>query len=203
MPEASPCRVVKVGGSLLSSPTLVDDLRRWTSLEPPATTFFLAGGGGLVDAIVEQQRTFGFDDEAAHWLCIRAMQIHFEMLAALMPECGRITAFEDCTAATSTQLGAMYWLDPWNLMQHDLARAAATLGAPPLPADWSVSSDSIAARAAIIFGADELVLLKSTLATVGEANYVDGYFAVAAAGVPRVRFVDLRDRAFPERPYLG
>lgn len=194
-------RVVKVGGSLLSSPTLVDDLRRWTALQPPAATFFLAGGGGLVDAIAEQQRTFGFDDEAAHWLCIRAMQIHFEMLAALMRECGRITIFDDRVLSELLQPNAMCWLDPWALMQHDLTHAEAMLGVPPLPADWSVSSDSIAARAAKLLGADELVLLKSTLATAGEADYVDGYFAIAAAHIPRVRFVDLRDPTFPESAY--
>jgi len=195
-------RVVKVGGSLLSSPTLVDDLRRWTSLQPPAATFFLAGGGGLVDAIAEQQRTFGFDDEAAHWLCIRAMQIHFEMLAALMPDCGRITIFDDRVQSELFQPNTTCWLDPWALMQHDLTHAEAILGVSPLPPDWSVSSDSIAARAAKLLGADELVLLKSTLATAGEADYVDGYFAAAAASLRRVRFVDLRDRAFPDRPYL-
>jgi len=196
-------RVVKVGGSLLSSPTLVDDVRRWTSLQPPAATFFLAGGGGLVDAIAEQQRTFGFDDEAAHWLCIRAMQIHFEMLSALMPECRRIKTFDDRALVESLPPSTIYWLDPWALMQHDLTHAEAMLGVRPLPADWSVSSDSIAARAAKLLGAEELVLLKSTLATVGEGDYVDGYFAIAAAGIPRVRLVDLRDQAFPERAYYG
>lgn len=190
MAEGSLRRVVKVGGSLLSSPTLVDDLRRWTALQAPATTFFLAGGGELVDAIAAQQRTFGFDDGAAHWLCIRAMQIHFEMLAALMPECGRVTTF-----GLASEAAAMNWLDPWALMQHDLIQVQ------PLPTDWSVSSDSIAARAAILLGADELVLLKSTLATVGEASYVDGYFVTAAASIPRVRFVDLRDQSFAEQAY--
>lgn len=201
MSETPLRRVVKVGGSLLSSPALVDDLRRWVSQNAPATTFFLAGGGGLVEAIAAQQHTFGFDDEAAHWLCIRAMQIHFEMLAALMPECGRVASFDTRTAASSSQLSGANWLDPWALMQHDLAHAAAMHGLSPLPADWSVSSDSIAARAAILLGADELVLLKSTLATIGEANYVDGYFATAAASIPRVRFVDLRGRNFAEHSY--
>jgi aspartokinase-like uncharacterized kinase len=207
-------RVVKVGGSLLTSPTLIEDLRRWTAQQSPARTYFLPGGGALVDAIAEQQRRLQFDDLAAHWLCIRAMQIHFEMFAALMPECERVavfddsafddSAFDDSAFETHTSESAasevgLSWLDPWALMQHDLRCAEAKLKLKPLPADWSVSSDSIAARAAIFLGAEELVLLKSTLTTDGAADYIDGYFEIAAQGIPRIRFVDLRDPNFAER----
>lgn len=203
MADDSRRRVVKVGGSLLSSPTLIDDLRRWTALQLPAMTFFLPGGGTLVDAIAEQQRLFALDDVAAHWLCIRAMQIHYEMLAALMPECGRQATIAESQIEEKTNHASAIWLDPWSLMQYDLASAATTLGHEPLPADWSVSSDSIAARAATFLRADELVLLKSSLATAGEADYVDGYFAIAAAKIPRVRFVDLRHPNFAEWAYRG
>lgn len=201
MPHHPQRRVVKVGGSLLSSPTLVDDLRRWTAKQSSAATFLIAGGGGLADAIAEQQRHFGFSDEAAHWLCIRAMQIHFEMLATLMPDCRRITTFDDPDILDMPTATETCWLDPWNLMQHDAACAAARLGTSPLPADWSVSSDSIAARAAMLLGAEELVLLKSNLPTPETEDYVDRYFAVAAASMPRTRFVNLREPTFPEVVY--
>lgn len=192
------CRVVKVGGSLLTSPTLVDDLRRWLSLQPPARTLLLAGGGALVDAIAEQQRSLGFDDYAAHWLCIRAMQIHYEMLAALMPDCERVATFGDHVSCDPSSVGRIGWLDPWALMQHDLACAKATLRLDPLPADWSVSSDSIAARAAKLIGAEDLVLLKSTLSSSATEHYVDGYFDIASQGIASVRFVNLRDPQFAE-----
>lgn len=199
-------RVVKVGGSLLTSPTLVEDLRSWTAQQMPGRTYFMPGGGGLVDAIAVQQRQLNFDDVAAHWLCIRAMQIHAEMFAALMPECERVALFSDSAfddsafgahagAATATAA----WLDPWALMQHDLRHAEAQLGLKPLPADWSVSSDSIAARAANYLKAEELVLLKSTLADGGDPDYVDGFFAIASRGIRSVRFVNLRDPQFAER----
>ena len=78
-------------------------------------------------------------------------------------------------------------------------------GICPLPHSWDVTSDSIAARLAVLAGADELVLLKSglpagslTLAQAAETGYVDRYFPVAAAGVPRVRCVNLRADGFPE-----
>jgi len=199
MPQLPRHRIVKVGGSLLTSPTLIDDLRRWRSQQAPAQTSFLAGGGALVDAIAEQQRQLRFDDEAAHWLCIRAMRIHYEMLSALMPECRRLENFADRTETESAEPGDMNWLDPWSLMQHDLAEATRMLGVDPLPADWTVSSDSIAARATRLLGADELVLLKSTLAAKPSTDYVDDFFATATRGIPRVRFVNLRDPQFAEQ----
>ncbi|MCE9605577.1 MAG: hypothetical protein K8U03_11850 [Planctomycetia bacterium] len=199
-------RIVKVGGSLLTSPTLVDDLQRWTAEQVPAQTLFLAGGGALVDAIAEQQRTLGFDDRAAHWLCIRAMQIHYEMLAALMPQCARITSFDARTTSERASSPGLAWIDPWAFMQHDATCSQAVEGCDPLPADWSVSSDSIAARAATLLGAEELVLLKSTTpaSTFHSAtanDYVDHYFNTAARGIPHVRFVNFREPGFPETRY--
>jgi len=193
-------RVVKVGGSLLTLPTLVAELRRWISLQSPAATYFIPGGGTLADAIAEQQRELRFDDVAAHWLCIRAMRVHYEMLSALMPECRRTETFDDVSCAP-TKSGEASWLDPWALMQHDLATATKTLSVDPLPADWTVSSDSIAARTAMLLGADELVLMKSALASESSKNYVDDFFATAAQSIRRVRFVNLRDPQFAEQDY--
>ena len=106
----------------------------------------------------------------------------------------------DCTAthvlpSARRAMAEAYWLAGYANVQPEHAK----LGLKPLPDDWSVSSDSIAARAAGYLGAVELVLLKSTLADGDQPDYVDGYFAVAARGIPRVRFVNLRDPQFAER----
>ncbi|NUQ61799.1 MAG: hypothetical protein HUU20_04880 [Pirellulales bacterium] len=71
---------------------------------------------------------------------------------------------------------------------------------PRLPHTWDVTSDSIAAALAAALSARELVLLKScarpepwsSLREAAEAGYVDRFLPVAAAGLDRVRFVDLR-----------
>ncbi len=76
-----------------------------------------------------------------------------------------------------------------------------TLPGKKLPADWSVTSDSIAARIAITLSADELVLLKSAslpnaancdIQEMSNAGYVDGFFVELANSINRVRFVNLR-----------
>ncbi len=69
---------------------------------------------------------------------------------------------------------------------------------------WHVTSDSIAARLAQHMGAEQLVLLKSslpqsrTLRGASEEGLVDQYFSTAAAGLPTVRVVNLRDRSWSE-----
>ena len=69
--------------------------------------------------------------------------------------------------------------------------------------NWSATSDSIAARLAVVLNADELVLLKSVTPTVDsvsaavEAHIVDSYFLQLASEVPRIRIVNLRDPQIP------
>jgi aspartokinase-like uncharacterized kinase len=70
-----------------------------------------------------------------------------------------------------------------------------------LPHIWEVTSDSLAARAAYLLGAQELVLLKSiaadglTLQAAAEAGLVDSYFPKVLARMPElsVRVVCFRD----------
>ena len=80
-----------------------------------------------------------------------------------------------------------------------LRRVEPQLSGPSLPHAWSVTSDSIAARLASALEACELVLMKSRDAVVGltaeeaaQAGLVDEFFPVAAAGLPALRWVNLR-----------
>ena len=77
-------------------------------------------------------------------------------------------------------------------------------GTDRLPCGWEVTSDSIAARLAQAIGANELVLLKSTLPTgsasrtaLAQSGFVDAHFPHAAAGLT-VRAVNLRRLDFAE-----
>ena len=170
------CRVVKLGGSLISFDALAAALQAWYAGQPRLRTLFVVGGGAEVDELRERQRRERHvDDREAHWMAIGAMQENARRLAAVLPE-------------------GVETVDAWNFMQADL------LGPDPLPESWDVTSDSIAARVAERERAQELVLLKSALpADAGNlSGYVDEYFAHAARSLPQIRLVDLRDPQFAE-----
>jgi aspartokinase-like uncharacterized kinase len=185
-------RVVKVGGSLLDFPELREALREFVS-QPAAATVIVAGGGPLADAIREAHGRFGFTDEDAHWLAVRTMSVTAHLLHALLPDAPMVASLAALRAAVST--ASLVIVDP-----EPLLRSAVTeLGPDRLPHDWSVTSDSIAARIGEVLAADELVLLKSATPPAGtdwqkaaEAGFVDGYFPVASANLSQVRTCGIR-----------
>jgi aspartokinase-like uncharacterized kinase len=192
------CRVVKLGGSLLDLPDLEFRLREWLARQTPADTLLVVGGGALVDAIRASHGRHNLPEKTAHWLSIRAMGIQAEMMVALLPEAVWLRSammFREQSSATG-----LTGLDPWRFLREDDPR----LGSCPLPETWDVTSDSIAARAAEIAGAAELVLLKSalpmaaTIAELAQSGYVDRYFPHAARALARLRLVNLRDQDFAE-----
>jgi 5-(aminomethyl)-3-furanmethanol phosphate kinase len=222
-----PCRVIKLGGSLLDYDRMVPQLRAWLAAQPPLPGLMLVGGGELADAIRRAFTTHALGEEAAHWLCIRLLGVTAELVARLLPEAALAKHLDELPAEDGTR--RLVILEPERILRDDEPRPRRThpgetefsMGGPdvpeglsadkraygicPLPHSWDVTSDSIAARLAVLAGADELVLLKSglptdslTLAQAAETGYVDRYFPVAAAGVPRVRCVNLRADGFPE-----
>jgi aspartokinase-like uncharacterized kinase len=188
-------RVVKVGGSLLDWPLLPRALERCLAQQPPAVNVLIAGGGALVDAIRRADRNFGLGAERSHWLSIEAMSISARMLAAILTDCRHVVDFAALKSLVATTPGCPIVFD----MQF-LLREEPKYPGRPLPHDWSVSSDSIAAQVAQLLFADELLLLKSAdppaspLLGLAACGYVDAYLPVAAAGLA-VRFVNLRRAA--------
>ncbi|MBA4018822.1 MAG: hypothetical protein C0483_16770 [Pirellula sp.] len=186
-------RVVKLGGSLLDCADLVERWKAWIAVQSPAQTLLVVGGGGLVDVIGELQRLHSqLTDQDAHWLAIRAMQLNAEMIVGLLPEAEYVA---DVTGFVSRPRAAgLFIVDPWSFMQAD-ARSES-----PLAATWEVSSDSIAARLAVMLGAEELVLLKSALPVDVRdlGDYVDAAFEETSRSLKAIRFVNLRDAAFAE-----
>lgn len=185
-----PRRVVKLGGSSLSKTDYADRLRCWLAGQPAAQSIVVVGGGASVEKIAARQRREEYDDARAHWECIDLMRRNAERLLLQSPEFVRLTTLEELPTGNGQAI--VYVLDPRRFMEAD-ARCVA-----PLPESWDVSSDSIAARAAEVCRADELVLLKSKLPKRMNplGDYVDSYFPTAAKNVPAVRFVNLRDDQF-------
>jgi aspartokinase-like uncharacterized kinase len=197
--------VIKVGGSLFDWPELIPRLHRF--LAAFRHPILVPGGGVAADLVRNLDRTHGLGEDSAHWLAIRAMELNGRWLSHLLngSEAGPASA-------------------PGNEMPHDLpgCRRGWDAGRVPvmdssafchaderregaLPHDWSVTSDSIAARMAEYFGADQVWLLKSTDTvphmTLGEAAHcglIDSTVTVIAerrlaAGAPLcIRFLNLR-----------
>ncbi len=194
-------RVIKLGGSLLDWPELVQAFRLWLASESKMVDVVIAGGGPIVEALRQLDSVHSLAPEAAHWLSIRAMSATAGLVAALLPEAQLISSLEDIPTVEdeAQQSRAGIWiLDVELLLRADATRADA------LPCNWEVTSDSIAARVAMLLNAKELVLLKSALPpgpadreSWSRSGFVDAHFPSASKGL-HVRAVNLRDRTFPQ-----
>jgi aspartokinase-like uncharacterized kinase len=186
---------VKVGGSLYDLPDLGPRLRRWLDAHAPRETIVVPGGGAAADVVRALDRTHGLGEEAAHWLALRALRFTAGLLEELLYERGVeiVGGNDDRNWACVWDRGALPILDPYAFCQWDELRPGS------LPHTWAVTSDSIAARVAVVAGAAELVLLKSSPPPAGDvaawaaAGYVDEYLPRVLAGTGvRLRAVDLR-----------
>jgi 5-(aminomethyl)-3-furanmethanol phosphate kinase len=180
--------VVKVGGSLFDLPNLRSRLRQWLTELGDANVLIVPGGGATAEAIRALDRTHQLGEGAAHWLAIEALSVNARFLQALLPE---VRLFGDFLPEVQ---GHLFLLDALPFFQADEARH------DHLPHRWQVTSDSLAARAATLLTARELILLKSVdwsgadWAEAGRAGVVDGYFADAMQMAPALhaRVVNFR-----------
>lgn len=138
--------VAKVGGSLYDLPDLAARLRRFLEARGDPDWLLVPGGGVAADAVRTLDRTHRLGDERAHWLALRACSLNAHLLHLLLPR----------TRLTGEPRGhrGPGVLDPFAFVAADEGRPGC------LPHRWDATSDSVAARAAIVAGAG-LVLLKS------------------------------------------
>jgi aspartokinase-like uncharacterized kinase len=170
--------VVKVGGSLYDHPRLGPGLRAYLDSLAPESVLLVPGGGPFADAVRQLDAAHRLGEEAAHWLALRAMDLAGAFLEGLaLRPASRLNVL-DCLAFAT----------------EDEARPDS------LPHSWAVTSDSIAARAAVVYRASRLVLLKSTdvppgtpWAAAAAAGWVDPHFPrVVAANRLTVAAVNFR-----------
>jgi len=172
--------VVKVGGSLLDLPGLGPRLRTWLDTLGTPRPLVVPGGGATSDVIRTLDRLHALGEEAAHWLALGAMSLNAAVLQALLPRSQVVADLQDAPAL---------WRRGMIPIVDGLAFARADKGRPGhLPHLWEVTSDSLAARIAVIAQARKLILLKSvtiplTLSWEEAARdgQVDAYFAAACA----------------------
>ena len=86
MSDLENLRVVKVGGSLLSSSGLGQRIKGWRERQPPAPTAWVVGGGKLVDVVrdwhANQSKEYATAKEAAHWMSVDLMSVTAKMFAS-------------------------------------------------------------------------------------------------------------------------
>lgn len=166
-----PLLIVKLGGSLATSPRLI----RWLAAiaEAALDAVVVPGGGPFADQVRELQRRWGLDDPAAHRLAIGAMELFAAALVALDPRLDPAADAQEISGVLGRGRVAV-WMP-----------ARMTIGRPEIPESWDVTSDSLAAWLAARLGAKRLLLVKSAEPPAG---------TVPAAELARAGMVD---RAFP------
>ncbi|MEN8259079.1 MAG: amino acid kinase [Pseudomonadota bacterium] len=140
--------VVKLGGSLSDAsvlPTWLDVLCR----AGRGKIVVVPGGGPFADQVRRAQQYWRFCDDAAHRMAVVAMQQFGYMLIGLRPELRPAFSGQEAQAILDHG-GVAIWLPDIA----DLYRAG-------IPANWDVTSDSLAAWLARQVGACRLVLIKS------------------------------------------
>jgi aspartokinase-like uncharacterized kinase len=193
--------VVKAGGSLAETGLaetglaetgrLVSVLSLIANAKRPVVV--VPGGGAFADKVREQQHGLHFDDATAHRLAMRAMH---QMAEVFVTMSDRLRITDSITGIGDVLRSGLIpvWV-PLPELEGDAS----------IPADWSITSDGIAARLAELLGGAPLVLLKSvdvgrseTAQQLAEVGVVDAAFPaiVARAGLAWRIFGPADDAAF-------
>lgn len=200
MSALTPIHVVKLGGSLLELSDLAFRLDSWLSAHqdafPDAHRVIVVGGGRLADAVRRIDTRFGLDEELAHWLCIDVMEINAKVLHAVLPSFQLERNF-DSLQQRVRQAGTTLFAP-----RQFLRDVEPTCGGTKLPANWNVTSDSIAGRLAIVLSAERFLLLKhvvpspntaarNDISTLAQLGYVDRFLTRLERTLPLTECVDL------------
>ncbi|EGW21098.1 amino acid kinase family protein [Methylobacter tundripaludum] len=163
--------IIKLGGSLSRSDTLVNCLNAVEKNYQGRAVVVVPGGGGFADQVRLAQQQWQFDDTTAHHMALLAMQQMALMFKGLKPD----FAIADTVAAIHDQLNRKKTVI-WSPDIIELDNAG-------IEASWDITSDSLAAWLAKTVSATELILIKSaaidtslSLQQLAEQNIVDKAF---------------------------
>jgi len=142
--------ILKLGGSLLTSPKLLQQWLVLASEQGQGQLVIVPGGGIFAEQVRSLQATFAYDDSTAHYMALLAMQQLALLFKGLLQELTIISQIADIAPALQ-QRQVIVW-----------SPLASELDAHNIPASWDITSDSLAAWLAIQLGAKQLLLVKST-----------------------------------------
>jgi aspartokinase-like uncharacterized kinase len=141
--------IIKLGGSLSRSDTLVDCLNALEKNYRGRAVVIVPGGGAFADQVRLAQQHWQFDDNTAHHMALLAMQQMALMFQGLKPG----FAIAHTIAAIQKTLDRQKTVI-WSPDIIELDNAG-------IKASWDITSDSLAAWLAKTVSATELILIKS------------------------------------------
>lgn len=168
--DGTGCLVLKVGGSLAETGRLTGVLSIIAGAKRPVIV--VPGGGQFADKVRDLQNVMQLDDKSAHKLAMLGMHQMAEIYFAKEPRFAPADSMEGIARVLASG-NVPVWL-PFQMCQND----------ETIPADWTITSDGLAARLAERLGGLPVVLLKSL--------DVD-----AAAPLEQLADDDVVDAAFP------
>ncbi len=141
--------VVKLGGSLCQSDTLVNCLNRVEKNYQGRAVVIVPGGGAFADQVRLAQQCWQFDDITAHRMAILAMQQMALLFKGIKGDFGFARSVSEIRKQLRRQ-NIVIWSP--DIVELDCAGIQAT---------WDITSDSLAAWLAKALSATELILVKS------------------------------------------
>lgn len=176
--------IIKVGGSLAETGRLRGVLALIAKATRPVIV--VPGGGQFADKVRDLQNALRFDDTSAHRLAILGMHQMAELFFTMAPRMAPADSIEGFTRVLATGQIPV-WL-PWRMCQDD----------KDIPADWTITSDGLAARLAERLGGLDVVLLKSVTAAPASSAQ-----DLAEEGVVDLAFPGIVERARLSWQVLG
>ena len=187
--------ILKLGGSLLTLPDLVERLRAAIEWLHPQRVLVLPGGGTAADMIRKIDEQLGLPAEKAHWDAIAAMSYNAAMLSRLCSDLVMVGSREQALQVWSD--GRTPVLDAYSFLRDEELDPVVQL----LPRSWDVTSDSIAAWTASRWPASRLVLWKScdsgnrTIEKLAANGMIDPWFTRVCDGLS-VDWLNFRRQPF-------
>lgn len=183
--------VIKLGGSLLELDGLAARLQAVIDRLRGQRCLIVPGGGGMADRVRDWSRIHQLQDEMAHWLAIRCIDLNGQLVRDLL----------GCEVAHSRETAETLWNCGHSTLVLNMTQFLTSEEAVcrELSHDWNVTSDSLAAWTAIRWPASELILLKSIPVPRGmsahdasDQEWVDPYFPRLAGRIDRIQWCNLR-----------
>jgi 5-(aminomethyl)-3-furanmethanol phosphate kinase len=180
--------LVKVGGSLLALPDLIERLHFVLRLLSGQKALIIIGGGAAADEIRRLDECCGFAPQRAHWAAIDAMTYNSKLLSRVVGSVPMVSNRDEAQTAWKSQTAVM--LDSSTFLREDQGKFSHQL-----PELWDVTSDSIAASVALEWPCDRILFCKSChpvshqLEDVCTAGQLDAYMPRL---LPALRVADVQ-----------